>query len=435
MRFLAALLSMLLLASAGQAETTGNLLGNPGAETGTTEPWNTDDEVQAGPLTIGGATLDATEGTHWFVADKHINITQGPRPGFQIDFLSQVIDLRGLGTIESLTLRGDFFGAGEVVSGSATDLEWRVEVNAYFYDEDEQVLDGAFFVSAPVPLGALEAFPDLTFSADTVPAGTATVEVQYLVSLATEIRPTDVLPVDVHVAIGSDDLVVTATAVHNLLENPGAETGTTEPWGTSDGVREGPLMIGDATLDATEGTHWFVADEHVGITQVTQGTGYLILYLTQAVDLRGLGTIESVTLRGDLFGAGEVLSGSASVLEWQAEYFVTFLDEHGQAIDGTSFVSQAVPLGPLQAFDDLTFSVDSVPAATASVELQYSGSLLAVVGPADALPVDVHIAIGIDDLVFTATAVPEPAAASSAAAALAALGALARATGRGRNRD
>jgi hypothetical protein len=91
-----------------------------------------------------------------------------------------------------------------------------------------------------------------------------------------------------------------AETTGNLLENPGAETGTTEPWGTSDGVQEGPLTIGEATLDATEGTHWFVADEHVGITQVTQGTGYLIHYLTQAVDLRGLGTIESVTMRGDL---------------------------------------------------------------------------------------------------------------------------------------
>jgi hypothetical protein len=214
-----------------------------------------------------------------------------------------------------------------------------------------------------------------------------------------------------------------AETTANLLENPGAETGTTLPWGTSDGVQEGPLTVGEATLDASEGSYWFVADENVEITTVTS-LGALIHYLSQTVDLRGLGTIESLTMQGDFFGAGEVLSGSASVLGWQAEFYASFLDEDEQPLDIASFGSEQVPLTPLHTFQNLVFTVDSIPAGTASVRLHYSGALAAVTLPTDVLPVTVHIAIGIDDLVFSLTTVPEPTATSTAIAALAALGAL-----------
>jgi hypothetical protein len=221
-----------------------------------------------------------------------------------------------------------------------------------------------------------------------------------------------------------------AAETGNLLENPGAEAGSTFPWGTTDSVREGPLAVGGAVLDATEGTHWFVADEQITVDQ-EGAIGHLIHYLTQTVDLGGLGEVQALTLRGDFFGAGEVTAGAATELTWSANFFATFLDEDEQVIDGTSFNSDSVPVGPFQSFSDLTFEIDPVPAGTAAVQLQYSGTSFTFVGPGGTQPLEMRIVIGMDDLSLTATVAPEPAAAAGGLATSAALAALAARRRRG----
>ena len=129
--------------AAGPIVESGNLLVNPGAETGALSPWESIGfSVSDQPATLPAGTIDATEGDWWFRTDMDIAITadDGP-PGTivkveLIPMQQKFIDVQGLGHIESITFGGDAFGVYEVLGGNPQLVRMDVAYLVQLLDED-----------------------------------------------------------------------------------------------------------------------------------------------------------------------------------------------------------------------------------------------------------------------------------------------------------
>lgn len=160
-----------------------NLLVNAGAESGAVSPWTTSSffpatrGVTTGSMTVGSATLQPTEGTHWLSGDSTASSVGAAFSGFFA--ATQRVDVRGQG-INSVRFGGDGFAAGQILSGSGVLDVWHRHI-LLFYDNSLGFL-GVDDVNALGPSQIWKSVADRAASStgvtnvSTVPAGTAYID-------------------------------------------------------------------------------------------------------------------------------------------------------------------------------------------------------------------------------------------------------------------
>lgn len=146
----AALALVPLRAPAGPIVESGNLLVNPGAETGSLGPWESIGfSVSDQPASLPAGTIDATDGDWWFRADSDIEIDDESSSTLVkigiVPMLQKRIDVRGFGHIESITFGGDAFGVFEVLAGSPQLVRMDGVLQIQLFDEDLQAIPGGQF--------------------------------------------------------------------------------------------------------------------------------------------------------------------------------------------------------------------------------------------------------------------------------------------------
>lgn len=210
-----------------------------------------------------------------------------------------------------------------------------------------------------------------------------------------------------------------AATTGNLAINPGAEAGA-DPW-TQDITYHapGPVDLGFTALSASEGLAFFYSDRTWTFLNGTTTSGSI----TQTVDVRGLGPIESVQYGGDLALVADVLAGSGEVTA-RPLVFVEFRNEAKQFLAiATGYEDPIDPSAGLAVFDDLRYSA-VVPPETAFLVFGLQDNISLVSDPA--MQLEVRFVNRIDDA-YLALTLPEPEPAAAGAAVLAALGACAAA--------
>ena len=89
---------------------TGNILVNPGGETGSIAPWipNAFTSLASSSASLPGGTVDATEGTYWFMADVIGNRATTGTSGLNGARVEQTIDVSGNPRIGGIAPAGHF---------------------------------------------------------------------------------------------------------------------------------------------------------------------------------------------------------------------------------------------------------------------------------------------------------------------------------------
>ena len=146
----AAFTSAPMPAAAGPIVESGNLLVNPGAETGSLGPWESIGfSVSDQPASLPAGTIDATEGDWWFRTDSEIQFEPDDPGGItraQLIPMRQVaVDVRDLGEITAVTFGGDAFGVYEILTGAPTLVRMDGVFAIQFLDKDLDPLAGGNF--------------------------------------------------------------------------------------------------------------------------------------------------------------------------------------------------------------------------------------------------------------------------------------------------
>ncbi len=208
----AAAFAMGLSGAPALAAVTGNLLVNPGAETGLS-PWTLGLGTSVtGPRSLSGGAIDATEGSAWFFGDVELtNEGSGTHAAGGVGF-RQLVDVRPYSGIQSVTYGLDYFGIGEMLDGTG-ELRLRGQVTLLFRDSSltyldfSQSYDSLFghYVNTPFYLNDHRATAPL-------PAGTAYIEFTYSVEAQVQNYSAEE-PATGHFLVGADDLYLSLQLV------------------------------------------------------------------------------------------------------------------------------------------------------------------------------------------------------------------------------
>lgn len=215
------------------------------------------------------------------------------------------------------------------------------------------------------------------------------------------------------------------TSAHatNLLANPGAESGVASPWtmasvfgaSVTRGIATGSTTVGDATLQATEGTRWFSGDGTANSVG-SSFSGYL--KATQRVDVRNQ-SIDTVRFGGDGFAAGQVLSGAGTLRVWHRHILLFYNSSLGfLGVDDIS--AQGGPQAWKSVANLATSSlsrsyVSAVPVGTAYIDFiqQYDLQAFAASG------MTYRVVAGLDNAALEVVSVPEQSSMAMAVTGLA----------------
>lgn len=170
-RAFAAILGIAAAAGPALAQTTGNLLVNPGGELGQA-PWmfgGVTEHYASGPTNLGFVTLSASEGTAFFYTDRTFSSDGLTASGS----VYQTVDVRGLGAIGSVFYGGDLAHIAEVLAGSGQ-VGMIPIISVEFYDEADGFLDSALGSEHSVdPTAGLVVFDGLRYETTKAPPQTA----------------------------------------------------------------------------------------------------------------------------------------------------------------------------------------------------------------------------------------------------------------------
>ncbi len=187
---------------------TGNLLLNAGGETGVAAPWTFSSStiLASAPATFGSHSLAASEGSHWFRIDLNSTLT-GAAAGNGVNFngnhINQVVDVRALGQILSVTFGGDLLGVGEITSGNGTfSMGGRFAIT--FLDQNLVGLGGRSAGPNNFSIAMPTVIQDVRGVATTIPTGTAFI--RFTASSTLQVITNDGGDVQARAIQGHDDL-------------------------------------------------------------------------------------------------------------------------------------------------------------------------------------------------------------------------------------
>lgn len=194
----------------GTTFTTGNLLSNPGGESGVAAPWGLNGEpLQSTPASLSTGTISASEGTYWFKAQQSYTLSGPTTISGGGGALGQFFDVTAFPNPQSITVGGDFFGVGQVTAGAGSVFQTSM-LRVLFYSPSFATL-GDVFVNVPAFNIGSPAILDDFRSTIAVPAGTAQISFNVYNSFKFAITSSGTAHADG--ILGSDDFYASLTYV------------------------------------------------------------------------------------------------------------------------------------------------------------------------------------------------------------------------------
>lgn len=161
----------------GDVVTTGNLIINPGFETGILAPTidanSPQGTVVSGPASMPAGSIQATEGQHWYkLPYAAYSVYPSGTTAYGLMQIEQTVDVRDFESIDSVTVGGDVFGVGQVWR-SGHWVGMRATPIACFLDAGGQTLSFDIGDSHSTSLFSPRIMNDIRFTLTDIPAGTA----------------------------------------------------------------------------------------------------------------------------------------------------------------------------------------------------------------------------------------------------------------------
>jgi hypothetical protein len=200
------------LATSTQAATVLPL-ANPGFESGFTS-WtarSTNLNVATGTTSVGANTLSPTEGGNWLSGGHLPYTTTSSNVNVGLMYFKQTVDVSDFASIDSVTYGGDFFAAGQILSGSGfvrLDRPTVADMWVKYFNSSGGQLGNTYEFDAPTgpaDITTLLLVDDFRKTVTGIPAGTASIEFNAGMSVFVG---TDVpgQPISANVLGGMDDM-------------------------------------------------------------------------------------------------------------------------------------------------------------------------------------------------------------------------------------
>ena len=132
----------------GSNTITVHPLTNPGAETGDLSGWDYTYNVSAvsGPRSLGTGTINATEGTYWFMGQKPY--TYNTSIAYGVIYMDRTVDVSSFSSIASIHFGGDYSAHGEIADGVGS-LQVINYFYLWYYDKSGAFLGSTFSFEEP----------------------------------------------------------------------------------------------------------------------------------------------------------------------------------------------------------------------------------------------------------------------------------------------